>query len=112
MEYNMNEVIDWTAVERQVLSQKKVKSGLRAEELRERIDPEPIIRQMLSLVNEADRTPVEDIPRLVFKANTLNMILKKVMPDLRSLEVSEKDNKHSTLIIQMEPSTGKPDLDG
>ncbi len=108
----MNEVIDWTAVERQVLSQKKVKSGLRAEELRERIDPEPIIRQMLSLVNEADRTPVEDIPRLVFKANTLNMILKKVMPDLRSLEVSEKDNKHSTLIIQMEPSTGKPDLDG
>ena len=74
----MNEVIDWTAVERQVLSQKKVKSGLRAEELRERIDPEPIIRQMLSLVNEADRTPVEDIPRLVFKANTLNMILKKV----------------------------------
>jgi hypothetical protein len=112
MEYNMNEVIDWTAIERQVLSQKKVKSGLRAEELRERIDPEPIIRQMLSLVNEADRTPVEDIPRLVFKANTLNMILKKVMPDLRSLEVSEKDNKHSTLIIQMEPSTGKSDLDG
>ena len=100
----MTEIIDWAQVERQVLSQKKVKSGLRAEELRERIDPEPIIRQLLSLVQEADRTLVEDIPRLKFKADTLNMILKKVMPDLRSLEVTEKDNKHSTLIIQMEPS--------
>lgn len=103
----MNEVIDWTAIEKQVLSQKRIKSGIRAEELRERIDPEPIIKQMLSLVYEADRTPVEDMPRLVFKANTLNMILKKVMPDLRSLEVSEKDNKHSTLIIQMEPSANQ-----
>jgi len=102
---DMNEMIDWPTIEKQVLSQKRVKSGLRAEELRERIDPEPIIKQMLSLVQEADRTPVEEIPRLVFKANTLNMVLKKVMPDLRSLEVSEKDNKHSTLIIQMEPST-------
>ena len=100
----MNDMIDWAAIEKQVLTQKRVKSGLRAEELRERIDPEPIIKQMLSLVSEADRTPVEDMPRLVFKANTLNMILKKVMPDLRSLEVTEKENKHSTLIIQMEPS--------
>ena len=97
------------AIEKQVLSQKRVKSGLRAEELRERIDPEPIIKQMLSLVHEANRVPVEDIPRLVFKANTLNMILKKVMPDLRSLEVSERDNKHSTLIIQMEPSVQSGD---
>lgn len=105
----MNEIIDWPSIEKQVLSQKRVKSGLRAEELRERIDPEPIIKQLLSLVNEADRTPVEEIPRLVFKANTLNMVLKKVMPDLRSLEVSEKDNKHSTLIIQMEPSAKSGD---
>ena len=103
----MSEILDWAQIEKQVLSQKKVKSGLRAEELRERIDPEPIIKQMLSLVHEADRTPVDEIPRLVFKANTLNMILKKVMPDLRSLEVSEKDNKHSTLIIQMEPSANQ-----
>lgn len=105
----MNEIIDWPSIEKQVLSQKRVKSGLRAEELRERIDPEPIIKQMLSLVSEADRTPIEDIPRLVFKANTLNMVLKKVMPDLRSLEVSEKDNKHSTLIIQMEPNAKSGD---
>jgi hypothetical protein len=106
----MNEIIDWATIEKQVLSSKRVKSGLRAEELREKIDPEPIIRQMLSLVQEADRTPVEDMPRLAFKANTLNMVLKKVMPDLRSLEVSEKDNKHSTLIIQMEPSVAQSDV--
>lgn len=105
----MNDIIDWPSIEKRVLTQKRIKSGLRAEELRERIDPEPILKELLSLVSEADRTPVEDIPRLVFKANTLNMVLKKVMPDLRSLEVAEKENKHSTLIIQMEPSVQSGD---
>lgn len=100
----MSELINWHQIERQVLSQKKVKAGLRAEDLREKIDPEPIIQQMLQLVHEADRIPVEDIPRLKFKADVLATILKKVMPDLRSLEVTERESKHSTLIIQM-PST-------
>lgn len=97
----MTEVINWSQIERQVLSQKKVKAGLRAEELREKIDPEPIIKQLLHLVNEADRTPVDEIPRLKFKADTLNMVLKKVMPDLRSLEIRESDSKYSTLVIDM-----------
>jgi len=100
----MSEVIDWSAIERRVLVSQKLKAGLRAEDLRERMDPEPIVRQLLHLVNEADRTPIEDLPRLKLKADILNGILKKVMPDLRSLEVTERDNKHSTLIIQMEPS--------
>jgi len=100
----MNEIIDWPSIEKTVLSQKKVKAGLRAEELRERLDPEPIVKQLLSLVQEADRVSVDDIPRLKFKADVMFGILKKVMPDLRSLEVTEKESKHSTLIIQMEPS--------
>jgi hypothetical protein len=98
----MSELINWAQVERKVLSEKRVKAGLRAEELRERMDPEPIIKQMLALVREADNVEVADIPRLKFKADVLTTILKKVMPDLRSLEVTEKDSKHSTLIIQME----------
>lgn len=106
----MSELIDWAQVERKVLADKRVKAGLRAEELRERMDPEPIVLQLLALVNEADRTNVVDIPRLKFKADVLTTILKKVMPDLRSLEVTEKDSKHSTLIIQMD-SPGRTDID-
>lgn len=97
----MSELVDWSAIQRKVLADKKVKSGLRAEELREKLDPEPIIKQLLSLVNEADRTPIEEIPRLKFKADILSGILRKCMPDLRSLEVKENDSKHSTLVIQM-----------
>lgn len=97
----MSEIIDWAAIEKQFLSTQKVKAGLRAEQLREKLDPEALIIQLLSLVNEADSTKVEDIPKLKFKADVLTTVLKKCMPDLRSLEIKESDNKHNTLIIDM-----------
>lgn len=98
----MTDIIDWNAVERNVLSQARTKSGLKAEQLRERIDPEPVIKAMLQLVTEADTVDLADLPRLRFKHEVLTTVLKKVMPDLRSLEVSEKDSKYSTLVIQMD----------
>ena len=105
----MNEDINWVSIERSILNEQRVKSGLKTEELREKIDPEPIIKGLLTLVGDADTCELVDLPRLRFKADVMFGILKKVMPDLRSLEVSEKDNKRSTLIIQMEPSAIKKD---
>lgn len=95
--------INWQQIERSILNEQKVKTGLKTEELRDRIDPEPIVQGLLQLVTDADTADLVDLPRLRFKADVLFGVLKKVMPDLRSLEVSEKDNKRSTLIIQMEP---------
>ena len=99
----MNEV-NWQQIERIILGEQRVKTGLKTEELREKIDPEPIIQGLLQLVSDADSVDLVDLPRLRFKADVMFGVLKKVMPDLRSLEVSEKDSKRSTLIIQMEPN--------
>jgi len=104
---DMSEQINWLSIEKSVLNSHKISNGIKAEELRSRIDPEPIIENLLKLVSDADDCELEDIPRLRFKADVMFGILKKVMPDLRSLEVSEKDNKKSTLIIQMEPVNKK-----
>jgi uncharacterized radical SAM superfamily protein len=93
--------IDFNALNRTILVEKKVKNGIKAEELREKLDPEAIIVAMLDLVKEADRVKVEDIPKLQFKAQVYTTILKKCMPDLRSLEVKENDSKTATLIIDM-----------
>ena len=84
-----------------ILSEKRVKSGLRAEELREQMDPKALMSSMLSLVREAEYTAIEDLPRLKFKADIYSTLLKKCMPDLRSLEIKESDSAKSTLIIEM-----------
>lgn len=99
----MSETVNWSAVERSILGAQRVRNGLKAEELREKIDPEPIVQALLSLVNQADLVDIDDLPRLRLKSDILFGVLKKVMPDLRALEVSEKEKKQSTLIIQMEP---------
>ena len=95
------ENIDFNALNKTILAEKKAINGLKAEELRNKLDPEALIIAMLDLVKEADITSVEDLPRLQFKASIYTTILRKCMPDLRSLEVKESDNKHATLIIDM-----------
>jgi hypothetical protein len=100
-----DEIIDMQVVRRrneaQVLSEKKVKAGLRAEELREKLDPESAIVGLLSLGEEAKSCELVDLPRLQFRATILTTILKKCMPDLRSLEVSTDKLKTTTLVIDM-----------
>jgi hypothetical protein len=84
-----------------ILNEKRVKAGLRAEELREKLDPEAAITELHGLMHEADTCLIEDLPRLKFKAEILTTILKKCMPDLRSLEVKEKSSSQNVLTINM-----------
>jgi hypothetical protein len=102
--YTMNN-IDMQQIKRryesQVLSEKKVKTGIRAEELREKLDPEAAIVGLMNLGEQAKTCLLEDIPRLQFQAQILTTILKKCMPDLRTLEVKGDGNKATTLIIDM-----------
>lgn len=93
--------IDFQSLNKVILVEKRLQNGLKAEELREKLDPEAIITAMLALVRKAETTKVEDIPRLQFQASVYTTILKKCMPDLRSLEVKESDTKHATLVIDM-----------
>jgi hypothetical protein len=87
--------------EAQILSEKKVKAGLRAEELREKLDPESAIVGLLQLGEEAKTCDLVDLPRLQFRATILTTILKKCMPDLKALEISSERSKVNTLIIDM-----------
>ena len=87
--------------QKSILADKKLKAGLRAEELREKLDPEAIIGMMQSLLVEADTIDILELPRVKLKHEILSSILKKCMPDLRSLEVKEKDSQTTTLIIDM-----------
>lgn len=90
-----------TDLQRYILSEKKTKTNLRAEELRERIDAEATIRSLLDLVQDASDCPIAELPRLQFKAMILTTILRKVMPDLKALEISEKQQNKTALIIDM-----------
>lgn len=84
-----------------ILAEKKVKSGLRAEEVREQLDPKAIIESLLLLAEQADQVDIEDLPKLRFKADIYTTVLKKCMPDLRSLEIKESNNKYKKLVIEM-----------
>lgn len=85
-----------------VLSNKRVKAGLRAEELREQLDPGAAIKGLLDLGEQSKSCELEDLPRLQFQANILTTILRKCMPDLKALEVKEKANNFTRLIIDLE----------
>lgn len=87
--------------ESKVLAEKRVKAGLRAEELREKLDPEAAIIDLMSLGEQAKTCELADLPRLKFQADILTTILRKCMPDLKTLEVKEKNSSATTLIIDM-----------
>ncbi len=84
-----------------VLSSKRVKAGIRAEELRERLDPEAAIVGLLTLANESQTCELEDLPRLKFQADIYKTILGKCMPDLKALEIKESSADSTTLVIDM-----------
>lgn len=88
-------------VNKLILADKKVKSGLRAEEVREQLDPKSIIQSLLQLAEDADTADIEDLPKLKFKAEIYTTVLKKCMPDLRSLEIKENNSKYKKLVIEM-----------
>jgi hypothetical protein len=101
----MIEVVDWQKIERDyysgILAEKRVKAGLRAEELREKLDPESAVIGLLELGHQAKSCDIEDLARLKFQAEILTTVLRKCMPDLRTLEIKEKSSSATTLVIDM-----------
>lgn len=93
--------VDYDALRKQALARKKVKAGLKAEEVRNKMEPDKYVKALEQLLIEANNTSVDDMPRLKFKADVLTTLLKKCMPDLRSLEIKETDNNRKTLVIDL-----------
>ena len=93
---------------RQILAEKKVNAALKAEEIRERIDAESLVKQIYSLVDEVDQVLVMPLDRQVpvvaaikLKHEILAGLLRKVVPDVRAVEVKSGQSDSSRLIIDM-----------
>jgi hypothetical protein len=98
-EVNMTEA--WRKANSMILADKRVKAGLRAEELREKLDPEAAIKGLIELGEQSKTCELEDLPRLKFQSEVLTTILRKCMPDLKTLEIKERNGNATTLIIDM-----------
>jgi hypothetical protein len=91
-----------------VLAEKKVNAALKAEEIRERIDSEGLVNQIYSLVDEVDQVLAMPLDRqlpaiaaIKLKHEILSGLLKKVVPDVRAVEVKSGQSDSSRLIIDM-----------
>ena len=94
----MNDVVTLNDINKIILNSKKVKAGIRAEEVRERLDPEALVNALLQLARDVD---ADNIAVLTFTADIYATVLKKCMPDLRSLEIKEGTSKTQQLVIEM-----------
>jgi len=91
----------------------KSNSTLRAEQARAAIDPVEMVRGLHGLLAEADGSDEEHLAILQFKLNVYKELLKKVLPDLKALEVKTEGVRGHTLQIDMSKYAGRSaDLNG
>jgi hypothetical protein len=88
-------------LQKTLLNYKKEKNLLKAEEVRSAIDIEACIAKLTNLYERAEVCDLEDIDRLRFQASIVTTILKKALPDLKAIEISEKPNNAKKLIIDL-----------
>jgi hypothetical protein len=67
----------------------KLDNLMRAEDVRAKMNPEEYITMLHMLYMQADTCELQDLDRLKFKANILTTMLKKCLPDLKSIQTTE-----------------------
>jgi hypothetical protein len=88
-----------------LLKLQREKNAMKAEQIRAAIDIEKCVGELDRLINESKTCKIEDLDRLKFQASIITTILKKVLPDLKSIEISEKTNNARKLIIDLTGTT-------
>jgi hypothetical protein len=91
---------------RMLIRDRKDANDLRAEQVRAQLDPTIMLTELTILCEESKTCTIEDLERLKFRASIVTTMLKKCLPDLKSVEVVEKATKTSKLIIEMSPIDG------
>jgi hypothetical protein len=79
----------------------KTTNAIRAEKAREYLDPVELVQGLQSLLIEADGADSEGIAALQFKLNVYKELLRKVLPDLKALEVKTEGARGSALHINL-----------
>jgi hypothetical protein len=72
-----------------------------AEEIRQQIDVKLLIDKIANLAKEADFVDMEELPRVKLKLEIYNSLLKKVMPDLKAMEVRTGIVNSSSLVLMV-----------
>lgn len=88
-------------IQKIMILDRKNQNDLRAEQVRASLDPKALIEELCVISEDSKVCPLEDLERLKLRSSICLSILKKCLPDLRSLEVTEKEKKYSKLIIEM-----------
>lgn len=89
------------AYDRQKLADAKLKTSLSAEDVRQQIDANGLVSRMLELAVTVDTIDKEDVPAYSLKFQIYNALLKKVMPDLKALEIKTGASKANKLVLMM-----------
>lgn len=76
-------------VEKTLLKIAKSENDLKAEEVRALLDPKAYIDGLQALLNDADTCKPEALARLKFQSDIYLALLKKCLPDLKSLEFTK-----------------------
>jgi hypothetical protein len=95
-----NDVVSINHLRKILIKDRKDSNDLRAEKVRSELDPRAMIEELTHLCEESKTCKLEDLERLKFRAGVVTTLLKKCLPDLRSLEVKEKQQTHSKLILE------------
>lgn len=73
-----------------------------AAEARSMIDAKDLVTSWARMMYMAENVAPEDIPRMRLQFDMLNMMMKKVLPDLKAVEVANADESGAT-VINLDP---------
>lgn len=96
-------MITESELRKMLVEDRKVANDLKAEQVRASLDPKIMLTELANLCEESKTCDIEDLERLKFRASIVTTMLKKCLPDLKSIEVKEKPNNFSKLIVEMSP---------
>ena len=71
----------------------------KANEIRESINVQGCLNLLAGLLQESRTCELAELERLRFQSDIITKILKKALPDLKSIEITENQFKHHRLTI-------------
>ena len=73
----------------------------KASEVRDSIDVQGCLNSLFEILELAKTCELEELERLKFQASIIQSVLKKALPDLKAIEITEHSFKHNRLTIDL-----------
>ena len=76
-----------SGVDQAIVEHLKTKSDLKAERIREKLDPEQFLDALSEIIQISVDCKIGELSRLKFQSDIYLALLKKCLPDLKAIEV-------------------------